>query len=361
MKKTTLNTVHHNLGAKMVSFGGFEMPVSYSSIKEEHHCVREKVGVFDVSHMGEFFVEGPKALALLQRICSNDISKLIPGKAQYNYFPNHSGGIVDDLIVYQLTNEKYMLVVNASNIEKDWTWINEVNQDFGASISNASDAYSLLAIQGPKAIEAVQSLTAFDLNKLAFYAHTTTTFAGIENVIVATTGYTGSGGLEVYCKNTAVEAIWEAVFQSGESFGIQPIGLAARDTLRLEMGYCLYGNEINDTSSPIAAGLGWVTRPATNFINAEAIGKQKNEGVDQALVGFELTERGIPRTGHEIVDESGNIIGQVTSGTQSPSLNKAIGMGYVPKKFAPIGSVFSLQIRNKLIPAKVVSLPFYTT
>ena len=360
MKKTTLNTVHHNLGAKMVSFGGFEMPVSYSSIKEEHHCVREKVGVFDVSHMGEFFVEGPKALALLQRICSNDISKLIPGKAQYNYFPNHSGGIVDDLIVYQLTDEKYMLVVNASNIEKDWTWINDVNQDFGANISNASDAYSLLAIQGPKAIEAVQSLTAFDLNKLVFYAHTTTTFAGIENVIVATTGYTGSGGLEVYCKNTAVEAIWEAVFQSGESFGIQPIGLAARDTLRLEMGYCLYGNEINDTNSPIAAGLGWVTRPATNFINAEAIGKQKNEGVDQALVGFELTERGIPRTGHEIVDESGNIIGQVTSGTQSPSLNKAIGLGYVPKKFAPIGSVFSLQIRNKLIPAKVVPLPFYT-
>lgn len=361
MKKTTLNTVHHNLGAKMVSFGGFEMPVSYSSIKEEHHCVREKVGVFDVSHMGEFFVEGPKALALLQRICSNDISKLIPGKAQYNYFPNHSGGIVDDLIVYQLTDEKYMLVVNASNIEKDWTWINEVNQDFGAYISNASDEYSLLAIQGPKAIEAVQSLTAFDLNKLVFYAHTTTTFAGIENVIVATTGYTGSGGLEVYCKNTAVEAIWEAVFQSGESFGIQPIGLAARDTLRLEMGYCLYGNEINDTGSPIAAGLGWVTRPATNFINAEAIGKQKNEGVEQVLVGFELTERGIPRTGHEIVDEHGEIIGQVTSGTQSPSLNKAIGMGYVPKKFAPIGSVFSLQIRNKLIPAKVVSLPFYTT
>lgn len=360
MKKTTLNTVHHNLGAKMVSFGGFEMPVSYSSIKEEHHCVREKVGVFDVSHMGEFFVEGPKALALLQRICSNDISKLIPGKAQYNYFPNYSGGIVDDLIVYQLTNEKYMLVVNASNIEKDWTWINEVNQDFGASISNASDAYSLLAIQGPKAIEALQSLTAFDLNKLAFYAHTTTTFAGIENVIVATTGYTGSGGLEIYCKNTEVEVIWEAVFQSGESFGIQPIGLAARDTLRLEMGYCLYGNEINDTSSPIAAGLGWVTRPATNFINAEAIGKQKNEGVDQALVGFELTERGIPRTGHEIVDESGNIIGQVTSGTQSPSLNKAIGLGYVPKKFAPNGSVFGLQIRNKLIPAKVVPLPFYT-
>ena len=361
MKKTTLNTVHHNLGAKMVSFGGFEMPVSYSSIKEEHHCVREKVGVFDVSHMGEFFVEGPKALALLQRICSNDISKLIPGKAQYNYFPNYSGGIVDDLIVYQLTDEKYMLVVNASNIEKYWTLINEVNQDFGANISNASDEYSLLAIQGPKAIEAVQSLTAFDLNKLVFYAHTTTTFAGIENVIVATTGYTGSGGLEVYCKNTAVEAIWEAVFQSGESFGIQPIGLAARDTLRLEMGYCLYGNEINDTSSPIAAGLGWVTRPATNFINAEAIGKQKNEGVEQVLVGFELTERGIPRTGHEIVDEHGEIIGQVTSGTQSPSLNKAIGMGYVPKKFAPIGSVFSLQIRNKLIPAKVVSLPFYTT
>jgi len=361
MKKTKLNPVHHNLGAKMVSFGGFEMPVSYTRIKEEHHCVRKKVGVFDVSHMGEFFVEGPQALTLLQRACSNDISKLIPGKAQYNYFPNHGGGIVDDLIVYQIANEKYMLVVNASNIEKDWAWINEINKEFNASISNASDEYSLLAIQGPKAIEAVQALTPFDLNSLVFYAHTRTSFAGINEVIVATTGYTGSGGLEVYCKNTDVAAIWEAVFSAGASFGIQPIGLAARDTLRLEMGYCLYGNEINDTSSPIAAGLGWVTRPATNFTNADAIGKQKSEGVDQALVGFELTERGIPRTGHTIVDENGNRIGQVTSGTQSPSLNKAIGLGYVSKKYALPGSVFGVQIRNKNITAKVVPLPFYTS
>ena len=360
MKKTKLNPIHHDLGAKMVSFGGFEMPVSYSSIKEEHHCVREKVGVFDVSHMGEFFVEGPQALSLLQHACSNDISKLVPGKAQYNYFPNRQGGIVDDLIVYQLSSQKYLLVVNASNIDKDWDWLREVNQEFNAELTNASDSYALLAIQGPKAIEAIQSLTTYDLNSLAFYAHCTTEFAGVKEVIVATTGYTGSGGVEIYCKNEDVEAVWKAVFEAGEAFGIQPIGLAARDTLRLEMGYCLYGNEINDTSSPIEAGLGWVTRPATNFINADVIGQQKSEGVAQALVGFELTDRGIPRTGHEIVDEKGRIIGKVTSGTQSPSLNKAIGLGYIPETYAKEGSVFGIQIRNKVIAAKVVSLPFYT-
>ena len=361
MKKTKLNPNHHKLGAKMVSFGGFEMPVSYSSIKEEHHCVREKVGVFDVSHMGEFFVEGPQALPLLQRVCSNDISKLFPGKAQYNYFPNYQGGIVDDLIVYQLSEEKYLLVVNASNIEKDWTWLNEVNKEFNAKLTNASEMYSLLAIQGPKAIEAIQPLTTYNLKSLAFYTHCTTEFAGVKDVIVATTGYTGAGGVEIYCKNEEVEAIWKAVFDAGEAFGIQPIGLAARDTLRLEMGYCLYGNEINDTSSPIAAGLGWVTRPATNFINADSIGQQKSEGVVQALIGFELIERGIPRNGHEIVDKEGKIIGKVTSGTQSPSLNKAIGLGYVPKEYAIKGSIFGIQIRNKTIAAKVVPLPFYTT
>ncbi|MGB1448304.1 MAG: glycine cleavage system aminomethyltransferase GcvT [Flavobacteriaceae bacterium] len=360
MKKTQLNETHHGLGAKMVSFGGFEMPVSYSSIKEEHLCVREKLGVFDVSHMGEFFVEGPKALDLLQYACSNDISKLVPGKAQYNYFPNKEGGIVDDLIVYQLAEEHYLLVVNASNIEKDWAWINSLNTQFNASLRNASDDYSLLAVQGPKAIEAMQSLTSIDLAALPFYAHATTTFAGLEDILIATTGYTGSGGVEIYCKNTVVEQLWEAVFSAGEAFGIQPIGLAARDTLRLEMGYCLYGNEINDTSSPIAAGLGWVTRPVTGFVNAPMIEQQKKQGTSEKLVGFELIDRGIPRTGHLIVDENEQPIGQVTSGTQSPSLNKAIGLGYVPADKAAPGSTIHLQIRNKVLAAKVVKLPFYT-
>ena len=359
IKKTQLNRLHHSLGAKMVSFGGFEMPVSYSSIKEEHHCVREKLGVFDVSHMGEFFVEGPAAMALLQHACSNDISKLVPGKAQYNYFPNTTGGIVDDLIVYQLTEEKYLLVVNASNIEKDWAWITTLNADFNATLTNASNDYALLAVQGPKAIEALQSLTGFDLSSLAFYAHTTTTFAGVDNILIATTGYTGSGGVEIYCKNEVVQHLWEVIFKAGEAFGIQPIGLAARDTLRLEMGYCLYGNEIDDTTSPIAAGLGWVTRPNTDFVNAASIAQEKSEGTTNQLVGFELIDRGIPRTGHEIVTADESVIGKVTSGTQSPSLNKAIGLGYVPKDKAKPGEVIHVQVRNKILAAKVVKLPFY--
>lgn len=360
MKKTVLNQLHHSLGAKMVAFGGFEMPVSYSSIKEEHHCVREKLGVFDVSHMGEFFVEGPAALALLQHACSNDISKLVPGKAQYNYFPNKKGGIVDDLIVYQLAVEKYLLVVNASNIDKDWAWISALNSSFKAKLTNASEDYSLLAVQGPKAIEAMQKLTDFDLASLPFYGHTTTTFAGLENIIVATTGYTGSGGVEIYCKNDVIAQLWEAIFKAGATFGVQAIGLAARDTLRLEMGYCLYGNEINDSSSPIAAGLGWVTRPATAFVNAESINEQKEKGTKDKLVGFELINRGIPRTGHDIVTEEGTVIGQVTSGTQSPSLNKAIGLGYVPTEKAIPGTSIHIQVRNKVLAAKVVKLPFYT-
>lgn len=359
MKKTRLNEIHKALGAKMVEFGGFEMPVSYSSIKEEHHCVRQKVGVFDVSHMGEFFVEGPQALPLLQRICSNDISKLTPGKAQYNYFPNQNGGVVDDLIVYQLAEEKYLLVVNASNIEKDWSWVKENNAEFKAQIHNASEQYSLLAVQGPKAIAALQSLTDFDLSSLPFYAHTTTTFAGIEDVIVATTGYTGAGGVEVYCKNESAKVLWDALFIAGKNHGIQPIGLAARDTLRLEMGYCLYGNEINDFRSPIAAGLGWVTSPETGFVNAEAIKAEKKGGTKQKLVGFEMIDRGIPRTGHEITNASGERIGIVTSGTQSPSLGKAIGLGYVSSESAFFESEIYIQIRNKTIAAKVVKLPFY--
>ena len=361
MKKTRLNEIHKTLGAKMVAFGGFEMPVSYTSIKEEHHCVRQKLGVFDVSHMGEFFVEGPQALPLLQHLCSNDISKLVPGKAQYNYFPNRDGGVVDDLIVYQLEEEKYLLVVNASNIEKDWKWVNEINATFNATLTNASDDYSLLAIQGPKAITAMQSLTDFDLSSLAFYAHTTTTFADLDNIIVATTGYTGAGGLEVYCKNDQVAALWDAVFTAGQAHGIQPIGLAARDTLRLEMGYCLYGNEINDTSSPIAAGLGWVTRPATGFINAENIGTEKAQGTSEKLVGFEMIGRGIPRSGHTIVNATGQTIGRVTSGTQSPSLGKAIGLGYVIAENAVEGSEIFIQIREKNIAASVVKLPFFSS
>ena len=360
MKKTELNQLHHSLGAKMVAFGGFEMPVSYSSIKEEHHCVREKLGVFDVSHMGEFFVEGPAALALLQYACSNDITKLVPGKAQYNYFPNQEGGIVDDLIVYQLAEEHYLLVVNASNIDKDWAWINALNSSFNAKLTNASEDYSLLAVQGPKAIEAMQALTDFDLASLPFYGHTTTTFADVENIIIATTGYTGSGGVEIYCKNDVVAQPWEAIFKAGAAFGVQAIGLAARDTLRLEMGYCLYGNEINDSSSPIAAGLGWVTRPDTAFVNADSIGKQKEKGTKDKLVGFELIDRGIPRTGHDIVTENGDVIGKVTSGTQSPSLNKAIGLGYVPTEKATPGTTIHIQVRNKVLAAKVVKLPFYT-
>ena len=359
MKKTALNAIHHQRKAKMVSFGGFEMPVSYSGVKDEHLCVRKNVGVFDVSHMGEFFVEGPNALSLLQRICSNDISKLKPGKAQYNYLPNRNGGIVDDLIVYQLGIERYLLVVNAANIDKDWTWINDINQDFQAKLINSSDDYSLLAIQGPKAIEVAQKLTDEDLSLLSNYAHCTTTFAGVENVLVATTGYTGAGGVEIYCTNENAKKVWDALFSTGEAFGIQPIGLAARDTLRLEMGYCLYGNEIDDTTSPIAAGLGWVTRPATEFINAKAIELEKNNGAKNILVGFELIDRGIPRTGHAIVDNNGTNIGKVSSGTQSPSLNKAIGLGYVPKAFAVQKQRIFIEIRNKHIAAQIVALPFY--
>ena len=359
MLKTTLYDTHIALGAKMVSFGGFLMPVQYEGVTKEHLCVRDGVGVFDVSHMGEFFVEGAQALPFLQHLCSNDIEKLVPGKAQYNYLPNTTGGVVDDLIVYQLAEERYLLVVNASNIEKDWNWVSKQNEAFGATISNASEEYALLAIQGPKAIEAMQSLTDIVLAELPFYAHQTAAFAGIEDILIATTGYTGSGGLELYIPTTHVQEVWDAVFKAGEAFGIAPIGLAARDTLRLEMGYCLYGNEINEDQSPIEAGLGWVTRPQTNFINAVALGKEKTEGTANCLVGFELQERGIPRTGHELFDSEGTSIGRVTSGTQAPSLGKGIGLGYVTKEHSAIGSKIQLQVRNKMLAATVVSLPFY--
>ena len=358
MKDTALSKVHAALGAKMVPFAGYNMPVSYQGINIEHQTVREKVGVFDVSHMGEFFIKGPNALDLIQKVCSNDASKLEDGQAQYSCFPNQDGGIVDDLIVYRITAEKWLLVVNASNIDKDWAWINAHNT-IGAVLENKSDHYSLLAIQGPKAIQAMQSLTQEDLSAIKFYTFKINTFAGVENVIISATGYTGSGGFEIYCKNTQVEKIWSQVLEAGSSWGIQPIGLAARDTLRLEMGYCLYGNDIDDTTSPLEAGLGWITKFNKEFINRASLKKQKEQGVSQTLVGFELSQRGIPRQGYAIVDAQGAPIGRVTSGTMSPSLGKGIGLGYVPVALKEVGSHIYIQIRNKIVPAMVVKLPFY--
>ena len=358
MKDTALSAIHAALGAKMVPFAGYNMPVSYQGINLEHQTVREKVGVFDVSHMGEFFVTGPNALSLIQRVCSNDASKLEDGEAQYSCFPNEDGGVVDDLIVYRIAAEKWLLVVNASNIDKDWAWINSHNT-MGASLENSSDHYSLLAIQGPKAIQAMQSLTQENLSAIKFYTFKINTFAGVENVIISATGYTGSGGFEIYCKNTQVAKIWTKVLEAGANWGIQPIGLAARDTLRLEMGYCLYGNDIDDTTSPLEAGLGWITKFNKDFINSESLKKQKEIGVSKTLVGFELSQRGIPRQGYAIVDAQGNSIGRVTSGTMSPSMGKGIGLGYVPMALKEVGSQIHIQIRNKIVPAMVVKLPFY--
>ena len=358
MKDTALSAIHAALGAKMVPFAGYNMPVSYQGINLEHQTVREKVGVFDVSHMGEFFITGPNALSLIQRVCSNDASKLEDGEAQYSCFPNQDGGVVDDLIVYRIAAEKWLLVVNASNIDKDWAWINSHNT-MGASLENSSDHYSLLAIQGPKAIQAMQSLTQEDLSAIKFYTFKINTFAGVENVIISATGYTGSGGFEIYCKNTQVAKIWTKVLEAGANWGIQPIGLAARDTLRLEMGYCLYGNDIDDTTSPLEAGLGWITKFNKDFINSESLKKQKEIGVSKTLVGFELSQRGIPRQGYAIVDAQGNSIGRVTSGTMSPSMGKGIGLGYVPMALKEVGSQIHIQIRNKIVPAIVVKLPFY--
>mgnify|MGYP006089556713 FL=1 len=358
MKDTALSAIHAALGAKMVPFAGYNMPVSYQGINLEHQTVREKVGVFDVSHMGEFFVTGPNALSLIQRVCSNDASKLEDGEAQYSCFPNQDGGVVDDLIVYRIAAEKWLLVVNASNIDKDWAWINAHNT-MEASLENSSDHYSLLAIQGPKAIQAMQSLTQENLSAIKFYTFKINTFAGVENVIISATGYTGSGGFEIYCKNTQVAKIWTKVLEAGANWGIQPIGLAARDTLRLEMGYCLYGNDIDDTTSPLEAGLGWITKFNKDFINSESLKKQKEIGVSKTLVGFELSQRGIPRQGYAIVDAQGNSIGRVTSGTMSPSMGKGIGLGYVPMALKEVGSQIHIQIRNKIVPAIVVKLPFY--
>jgi len=358
MKNTVLTKTHISLGAKMVPFAEFNMPVSYEGVNIEHDTVRKGVGVFDVSHMGEFLITGPNALDLIQKVTSNDASKLVGGKAQYSCLPNDKGGIVDDLIVYKIADEKYLLVVNASNIKKDWEWIQSHN-DMNADMKDLSDSYSLLAIQGPKAAEAMQSLTSIDLEALKFYTFKVADFAGIEHVIISATGYTGSGGFEIYCKNNEVQQIWDQVLKVGADFGIKPIGLAARDTLRLEMGYCLYGNDITDETSPIEAGLGWITKFSKNFINSEKLAKEKEKGSDRKLIGFQLEERGIPRKDYTIVDEQGTSIGIVTSGTMSPSLGKGIGLGYVPTALAAAGSKIHIQVRKKTIPATVVKTPFY--
>jgi aminomethyltransferase len=358
MKNTALTHVHEALGAKMVPFAGYNMPVQYEGVNAEHETVRNGVGVFDVSHMGEFFITGPKALDLIQKVTSNDAATLTIGRAQYSCLPNENGGIVDDLIVYKMEEEKYLLVVNASNIDKDWNWISSQN-DMGATMYNASEEYSLLAIQGPMAMEAMQALTSIDLAAIKYYHFEVADFAGVENVIISATGYTGSGGFEIYVKNADVEKVWKNVFEAGAAYGIKPIGLAARDTLRLEMGFCLYGNDINDTTSPLEAGLGWITKFNKNFVNSDALKQQKEAGVTRKLVGFELIERGIPRHDYEIVDGAGNVIGIVTSGTMAPSLNKGIGLGYVPAELAAEGSEIFIRIRKNDIVAKVVKLPFY--
>lgn len=358
MKNTALTHIHQALGAKIVPFAGYQMPVQYEGINVEHETVRTGVGVFDVSHMGEFLLKGEKAIDLIQLVTSNDVSLLFDGKVQYSCMPNNEGGIVDDLLVYRINATEYMLVVNASNIEKDWNWISEHNT-FGVEMINQSDAISLLAIQGPKTAAALQSLTDVNLAEMEYYTFKIGTFAGIENVIISATGYTGAGGFEFYFSNENAETIWNAVFEVGKEFGIKPIGLAARDTLRLEMGFCLYGNDINDTTSPIEAGLGWITKFTKNFINSENLLKQKNDGATKKLVAFELIDKGIPRHDYPIVDVDGNQIGIVTSGTMSPSLKKAIGMGYVPKEYVKVGSKIYIQIRNSNILAEVVKLPFY--
>ncbi|MGG7036762.1 MAG: glycine cleavage system aminomethyltransferase GcvT [Flavobacterium sp.] len=358
MKNTALTHVHEKLGAKMVPFAGYNMPVQYEGVNIEHETVRNGVGVFDVSHMGEFFLKGENALALIQKVTSNDASKLVNGKAQYSCLPNNDGGIVDDLIVYKIEDNHYMLVVNASNIEKDWNWISSHN-DLGVEMQNLSDNYSLLAIQGPKAAEAMQSLTAIDLANMPYYSFQIGEFAGLQNVIVSATGYTGSGGFEIYFRNEDAETIWNKVFEAGAAFGIKPIGLAARDTLRLEMGFCLYGNDINDTTSPLEAGLGWITKFDKEFTNSANLKNQKEAGVTRKLVAFEMQERAVPRHDYEVVDANGNVVGIVTSGTMSPSLNKGIGLGYVPTSLSAVDSEIFIRIRKNDVPAKVVKLPFY--
>jgi aminomethyltransferase len=360
MKNTPFTHKHITLGAKMAEFAGYNMPISYTGINDEHAAVRNSVGVFDVSHMGEFVLKGDGALDLIQRVTTNDASKLTNGKAQYSCLPNNDGGIVDDLLVYCLEeNKAYMLVVNASNIEKDWNWIQQHNTA-NVEMHNISDKTALLAIQGPNATKVLQSLTAMDIMNLKYYTFSKGEFAGVENVLVSATGYTGAGGVEIYFENIGDNAdkIWDAIFTAGASQNIKPIGLGARDTLRLEMGYCLYGNDIDDTTSPLEAGLGWITKFTKEFTNKMFFETQKAEGVERKLIGFEMVDKGIPRHHYKITDDGGNEIGYVTSGTQSPSLGKAIGMGYVKKEFAAIDTPIHIVVRDKQLKATVAKIPF---
>jgi aminomethyltransferase len=360
MKNTAFTDKHIALGAKMAAFAGYNMPLSYTGINDEHAAVRKNAGVFDVSHMGEFIVKGEHALDLIQRVTSNDAAKLKPGQAQYSCLPNETGGIVDDLLVYCIEENKvYMLVVNASNIEKDWNWIQKHNTH-KAEMHNISEKTCLLAIQGPNATKILQALTEIDILNLKYYTFVKGKFAGVDNVVISATGYTGAGGVEIYFEDTndAADKIWDAIFATGGPQGLKPIGLGARDTLRLEMGFCLYGNDIDDTTSPIEAGLGWITKFTKEFTSKEIFAEQKAEGIEKKLVGFEMIEKGIPRHGYEIKDYTGATIGHVTSGTQSPSLGKAIGMGYVRTPFAAIDSDIYIKVRDKLLQAKVSKIPF---
>jgi aminomethyltransferase len=359
MKELVLKESHIAMGGKMIEFAGFSMPVTFSGLINEHNTVRNDVGVFDVSHMGEFFVRGQKAFDLVQKITSNNVATLFDGKILYSTMPNGKGGIVDDLLVYRVHEEEYLLVVNGANVDKDWAWVNAQNT-MGAELSNESADYCLFAVQGPKAVDALKGLTTMNLTDMVYYTFEIGQFAGVENVIVSATGYTGSGGFEVYVKNENAQVVFDAIFKSGESQGIKPIGLGARDTLRLEKGFCLYGNDIDDTTSPLEAGLGWVTKfvEGNDFIDREFLAQQKENGLTRRLVGFEMEEKGIPRHGYDILDLEGNKIGVVTSGTQSPSLNKAIGMGYVDVPHNKKGSEFRIQIRKKSPKAVVVGIPF---
>ncbi len=357
LKEIALNDVHISLGAKMVPFAGYKMPVQYVGINAEHEVVRNAVGVFDVSHMGEFILKGENALDLIQRVTSNDASKLTDGKVQYSCLPNDTGGIVDDLLVYRIDEKTYMLVVNASNIDKDWDWISKFNSK-NVEMHNISDQTTLLAVQGPRACDSLQKLTGINLSEMQYYTFQKGTFDGINNILISATGYTGAGGYEIYFENQYAAKIWKDIFAAGEEFGIKPIGLGARDTLRLEMGFCLYGNDIDDTTSPIEAGLGWITKFTKDFTNSAALKEQKEQGITKKLVGFEMVERGIPRHGYEVKDVDGTIIGIVTSGTQSPTLQKPIGMAYVATEFAKENSDIYISIRDKSLKARVVKMPF---
>ena len=359
MKKTAFNHLHKAAGGKMVDFAGYELPVEFSGIKDEHMTVRNAVGVFDVSHMGEFRISGPRALDLLRLVGSNAPSLLAPGQAQYSCFPNGKGGIVDDYVLYCMGPDQYMMVVNAANIEKDWNWVTQHNT-MGADVENLSDQYSQLAIQGPRALATLQKLTQTSLSELKYYTFTVGELAGVPEVIISNTGYTGAGGFELYIKNEDAEKVWKAVFEAGEEFGIKPIGLGARDTLRLEMGYCLYGNDIDDTTSPIEAGLGWITKFNNDrrFVDRDFLAMQQKEGITRRLRGFEMKDRAIPRHGYTIYNAEGSVIGTVTSGTMSPMLGIGIGMGYVSKEYAAFGTIVYIGIRDKKVPAEIVKTPF---